>query len=427
MPRLPRVEVEGAIYLVHARGEAANPLFQDPQDYDTYLKLLAEGQGRHGFRLFAYCLLPDAVLLAMEPSAGSTLSEIMHDLTAAYSRYANRRHGRTGPLFCERFKHTLVESETHLLPLTTYLHLLPVQLGLAQEAQGYPFSSCQRYCAPTSTPDRLDMDAEIQEVLRALAADTPEISYVQHLARISPKEQQELQELFASRIVGSAAFMSRVKEELAARSRPAPNMGTVLFSAQKKLEPSPILLSTARGAGWRPVGIVMASLAAVMFSAVVVASLHTQVSNLKQALVAMAEEGGRFRTGYSLAVQRKGSEEMAGLEGSEWAIRLMPMRAQSPEAMSKDALVFTARHVTSQTLGKDGFAPSRYTVTLQPDGTMNWETMQVNPSGETVSWQGQWQGPVMQGVLTRQPAAGAPEHFTFVGASKKPTAARSET
>lgn len=419
MPRLRRVEVDGAIYLVTARGEASTPLFQDPQDYDTYLKLLAEQQTRYAFRLFAYCLLPDAVLLAMEPAAGSTLSEIMHDLTTTYSRYANKRHARTGPLFHERFKQTWVESSTHLLPLTAYLHLLPVQRGLAQEAQGYPFSSAQRYASPAG--DLLDMDEEIRLVTDALAASAPGISYLQHLATISPAEQLQLQKLFALRIVGSSDFVSRVKEALA---RPAPALAQPEVMAVVPARPSGSSAAALRN--WRPLGIVMASLCAVAFSAILVGSQHQQLGSLKRNLAAVME-GPDGLARYSLAVQRDDLKEFASLEGTEWNIRLMPMHAKTQDVIAQESLAFTQRQVSSQTLGRDGFSPSRYTMMLQPDGTMNWETMQVNPAGETLLWQGEWQGPAMRGVLTRQAKDGKPEHFTFVGVSRTPLTARSET
>lgn len=422
MPRLRRVEVDGAIDLVTARGEASTPLFQDPQDYDTYLKLLAEQQTRYGFRLFAYCLLPDAVLLAIEPAAGSTLSEIMHDLTTCYSRYANKRHARTGPLFRERFKQAIVESQTHLLPLASYLHLLPVQRGLAQEAQGYPFSSAQRYATPANAIDRLDMDEEIQLVLRALP---PETGYAQHLSRISAAEQHQLQRIFASRIVGSTEFVSRVKAALA---RPLPETRPAEIIAAVPSMPS--LAPAAAPRSWRSLGIVMASLAAVAFSAVLVGSLQRQLGSLKQTLAAITD--GQGVAGYSLAIHRNPVKEFASLEGTEWDVRLMPLHAmptnaKTQDAISEDSLAFSQKHMTAHALGRDGFSPSRYTMALQPDGTLNWETMQVNPSGETLLWQGEWQGPSMRGVVTRQARGEQPQHFTFVGVSRTPTAGRSET
>jgi hypothetical protein len=143
-------------------------------------------------------------------------------------------------------------------------------------------------------------------------------------------------------------------------------------------------------------------------------------------------EHGEGLTRYSLAVQRNRVKEFASLEGTEWDIRLMPLHAmpvnaQSQDVIAEESVAFAQKQMTSQALGRDGFTPSRYTMTPQPDGTLNWETIQVNPSGETLLWQGEWQGSAMRGVMTRQAQGGKPEHFTFVGVSRKPMTGRSET
>lgn len=57
----------------------------------------------------------------------------------------NRRHGRQGHLYGERYRSSLVQRDSYLLELTRYIHLNPVRAGLAQRPDEYPWSSYLEY------------------------------------------------------------------------------------------------------------------------------------------------------------------------------------------------------------------------------------------------------------------------------------------
>ena len=263
------------------------------------------------------------------------------------------------------------------------------------------------------------MNAEIQEVLRALAAEYPQVSYEDYVNRLSGTD---LAELFSPRVVGSAAFVSLVKAKLTNTAVNTP------FTLHPSPSDSEIVNRGSLPSSSRHLALAMASVLAVMFSGVVVASLHQRIGGLQQTIAALAEENeASFRTRYSLAVQHEAIGELAGLEGTEWDVRLIRMYAQGAEMIQQDQLAFTRRQVSSAALATQGFPAANYAIAAQPDGTVSWETMQTNPSGELVSWQGEWHGPVMRGVVTRQIAGKTSEHFTFVAVARKPATLRSET
>ena len=67
----------------------------------------------------------------------------MRRLLTWYAQYFNRRHGRTGHLFENRYKSVLCEEETYLLALVRYIHLNPVRAGIVSildELNRYPWS-----------------------------------------------------------------------------------------------------------------------------------------------------------------------------------------------------------------------------------------------------------------------------------------------
>src|SRR5690348_9657940 len=122
MPRLPRIQVDGAIYYVTSKGSENQLVFKDKADQKMYTELLAKYKTLHGFKLYAYSLMPERLSLLIEPGSDSTISEVMHSLNSFYTKYFNSRYDRRGPLFESRFKSVFVEKAAYLVPLTRYIH-----------------------------------------------------------------------------------------------------------------------------------------------------------------------------------------------------------------------------------------------------------------------------------------------------------------
>jgi hypothetical protein len=79
-----------------------------------------------------------------------SLDRIIHHCCLKYSRWFNRKNGRKGHLFQERYKAILVEEDSYLLELIRYIHLNPVRAGIVDRPEDYPWSSHQAYlgCTP---------------------------------------------------------------------------------------------------------------------------------------------------------------------------------------------------------------------------------------------------------------------------------------
>ena len=110
MARPIRVEFEGAVYHVTARGNDRKPIYRDDRDRERFLETLHETVARFGFVIHAYRLMPNHFhLLAQTPRAN--LSDAVVWLQTTYSIRFNRRHRRSGHLYQGRFKAQLVEEE----------------------------------------------------------------------------------------------------------------------------------------------------------------------------------------------------------------------------------------------------------------------------------------------------------------------------
>ncbi len=69
------------------------------------------------------------------------LSEFMKNLLQRFTRWFNRRHGRTGTLWEERFRSVIVENGIPARTVAAYIDLNPVRAGMANDPADYRWSS----------------------------------------------------------------------------------------------------------------------------------------------------------------------------------------------------------------------------------------------------------------------------------------------
>src|SRR5438270_9933394 len=109
MARPLRLEFEGAIYHLTARGNRREEIFNDDSDRAQFLELLVESLPRYQVELHGYVLLSNHFHL-LARTLPANLSRWMHWLLVSYTVGFNRRHGKVGHLFQGRYKSLVVEA-----------------------------------------------------------------------------------------------------------------------------------------------------------------------------------------------------------------------------------------------------------------------------------------------------------------------------
>ncbi len=211
MTKIPRTHIEGAVYYVTSRGDNEDEIFKDNEDYQKYLELLKKYKEQYGFKLFAFVLMPNHLHLLMGLKEGLTISDIMHDLNANYTKYFNGKRQRKGHLFQERYKMNLLEKSPYLLSsMAAYMHLNPKILGMVSDIKDYAYSSYPLYIGKEGQ-QLLNMQNEIKEALEYLG----EKDYAEYLRGI-PKEEIEAfsRDLVKKPILGSGEFIEKVQSEI---------------------------------------------------------------------------------------------------------------------------------------------------------------------------------------------------------------------
>jgi len=222
MPRVPRINIENALYYVTSRGDSSEDIFKEGSDYTMYIDLLKKSKDEYKFKLFAFCLVPTHLHLLIELAGTTTISQIMHSLNSNYTKYFNSKHNRTGHLFQERYKMVLVEKEPNLLNITAYIHLNPKAMNLVPDIAGYSYSSYPVYIEEdrlnqkTEKPKnektyKINMTSEIKEVNGYLNGK----KYSDFIKTIPAADMQNLgKDLNKKPILGSSEFVEGIKSRL---------------------------------------------------------------------------------------------------------------------------------------------------------------------------------------------------------------------
>jgi REP element-mobilizing transposase RayT len=162
MARPLRIEFAGALYHVTSRGDRRETIFEDDEDRERFLSVLAEVVERFNWICHAFCLMTNHYHLVIETVEGN-LSKGMRHLNGVYTQASNRRHHRSGHLFQGRFKGILVDKEAYLLELTRYVVLNPVRAGMVSSPEQWPWSSYPPMMGKAPVPKWLSIDGLLSQ------------------------------------------------------------------------------------------------------------------------------------------------------------------------------------------------------------------------------------------------------------------------
>jgi putative transposase len=148
MSRVPRSTLPDGYFHVTARGvDRTTLLFRDDADRTTFLELLQRAVDRYEWACHALCVMGTHYHLVVE-STQEELSCGLQWLNWIYAMRFNRRHGRFGHVFADRFEARTIDSEEYLHDACAYVLLNPVKAGLCENAD-WPWSY-SRYPSPVA-------------------------------------------------------------------------------------------------------------------------------------------------------------------------------------------------------------------------------------------------------------------------------------
>jgi REP element-mobilizing transposase RayT len=133
------------------RGLARRAIFESEADKRFFLSRLARAVRRREIEIHGYGLLTNHYHLLVR-SADGKLSYVIQHVQAAHVRRFNRRLGRDGPLFRDRFRSKLVTTLRYRIAVMGYIDRNAVSAGMATDPAEYPYGSAYHLLGGTAPP-----------------------------------------------------------------------------------------------------------------------------------------------------------------------------------------------------------------------------------------------------------------------------------
>src|SRR3954467_8269126 len=110
MSRHPRLYVPGLRVHVFPRGIDRIAISKDDYDRQHLLSVIRRVALRRPIRIHAFAIMKTHYHLIATPEDEFSLGKAMQTIGISHTKYFNRRHGRTGTLWNERFDSSLLDT-----------------------------------------------------------------------------------------------------------------------------------------------------------------------------------------------------------------------------------------------------------------------------------------------------------------------------
>jgi putative transposase len=145
MPRIARLCAINFPHHITQRGNNRGAVFLDDEDREFYLKTLSKYSKLNDFDIWAYCLMENHVHIIAVAKREESLAKGIGGTNLVYTQYINRKYGRTGRLWQNRFFSTIIEREAYLWAVARYIERNPVRVNIVKRAEDYPWSSAKAH------------------------------------------------------------------------------------------------------------------------------------------------------------------------------------------------------------------------------------------------------------------------------------------
>ena len=167
---------EGTILHIYNRGNNREKIFRDEQDYKAFLFRLGLALGfeekeiqkekmlslpysrvrinanKNLFKLHSFCLMSNHFHLLIEQCSDISISRLISQTCTSFAMYINKKYGRVGHVFQERFKSVVIETDSQLMWVSSYIHMNPVSDNFVKHPCDYKWSSYNDFASNRNLP-----------------------------------------------------------------------------------------------------------------------------------------------------------------------------------------------------------------------------------------------------------------------------------
>ena len=132
MPRLARLDAPGVLHHIMIRGIERRNIFRIKKDREEFLDRLSTLLPDTQTSCYAWVLMSNHAHFLFRTGT-VPLATLMRRLLTGHAVSFNRRHGRHGQLFQNRYKSIVCQEDIYLRELVRYIHLNPVRAGIVED------------------------------------------------------------------------------------------------------------------------------------------------------------------------------------------------------------------------------------------------------------------------------------------------------
>ncbi len=219
MPRANRYFLPGHIWHITHRCHKKEFLLKFTRDRQRWLHWLFEAKKRYGLCVLNYVVTSNHIHLLVKDTGESVVPRSLQLIAGRTGQEYNKRKGRKGAYWEDRYHATAVESDAHLFKCLVYIDLNMVRAGVVRDPNEWAHGGYREIQHPPKRYHIIDIPALMQlcdaDSLTNLQNQHQEW-VAQELTLDSSKRDERWSESIA---VGSESFIDQVKASLGIKAK----------------------------------------------------------------------------------------------------------------------------------------------------------------------------------------------------------------
>jgi REP element-mobilizing transposase RayT len=177
----------GLVCHVYNRGVNKEKIFRDEEDYIFYLRRVRVYKDKFKIDIICYNWLDNHYHYILEQLSEHSISQFMRSVHTSYGQHFNKKYGRVGPLFQDRFKQAVL-NDNNFIYISAYVNANAQIHGFVEKPEDYKWCSYPDYLRLRSgtlcNKSRiLDQFEDIEEYRKFVEENAKEFKIKKELAR----------------------------------------------------------------------------------------------------------------------------------------------------------------------------------------------------------------------------------------------------
>ena len=150
--RPPRIIGQDICYHVRVQCNNKEFRFGGQEDFNFYESILLHYSRKYGFKIYNYVLMHTHVHLIIDIVNNFTIDRVMRSVNQVFSFQYNRRKNRSGHLWMQPYKSSVINSEAYAFCCMRYLDRNPIRAGIVDHPADWRWGGYNYYAQGKANP-----------------------------------------------------------------------------------------------------------------------------------------------------------------------------------------------------------------------------------------------------------------------------------